>query len=243
MECKDIRKLLSPFVDNELTAHEAFMVAEHLEGCAPCHREMEEIRRFDEQLKTAGRQPLSGIEDLRDGILWRLSPWFAVRRWRGAGAAAAALLFLVIGRQLFSAPSDPEATAFSDALIAETRLQQSQPFSLSWLEPQSVQDLLKQEGLEAVPNLAPAGFHLEGARVCYPLSHPFVQLVYRNRSEEVMLFVSRRWTRSLSGTIKREGFTIVPLGVRAVFLVTKDTLVNFTDTRELAEEEIGALTS
>lgn len=243
MECKDMRKLLSPFIDNELSAHEAFMVAEHLEGCTPCHREMEELRRFDEQLKTAGRRPLSGIEDLRDGIMWRLSPWFWVRRWRGAGAAAAALLFLVIGRQLFSAPSDPEATAFSDALIVETRLQQNEPFSLSWLEPQSVQDILKQEGLGAIPNLAPAGFHLEGARVCYPLSHPFVQLVYRNRNEEVMLFVSRRWTRSLSGTIEREGFTIVPLGVRAVFLVTKESLVNFADTRELAEEEIGALTS
>jgi anti-sigma factor RsiW len=243
MECKDIRKLLSPFVDNELSAHEAFMVAEHLEICAPCHREMEDIRRFDEQLKTAGRAPASGIEDLRAAITWRLSPWFWVRQWRGVGATVAALFFLVIGRQLFSAPSDPEATAFSEALIAEMQMNTSQLFSLAWLDPQSMHDVLKQEGLVEIPNLAPAGFHLEGARICYPLSHPFVQLVYRNRNEEVTLFVSRRWTRPLSGITKRDGFTIVPLGIRAVFLVTKDSLVNFTDTRELAEEEISALST
>lgn len=243
MDCKDIRKLLSPFVDNELSAHEAFMVAEHLETCAPCHREMEDIWRFDEQLKAAGNMPLPGVEDLRATISWRLSPWFWVRRWRGVGATIAALLFLVIGRQLFSAPSDPEATAFSDALIAEMQLNTTQPFSQAWLDPQSLQDVLKQEGLAEIPNLAPAGFHLEGARICYPLSYLFVQLLYRNRSEEVTLFVSRRWTRSLSGITKREGFTIVPLGMRAVFLVTKESLDNFTDTRELAEEEINALSS
>lgn len=243
MECKDFRKLLSPFVDNELTAHEAFIVAEHLEVCAPCHREMEEIRHFDEQLKVASRTPQPGFEDIHAAIMWRLSPWFWVRRWRSAGATIAALLFLVIGRQLFSAPSDPEATAFSNALITETQLNILQPFSLPWIDPQSLQDILKQEGLSDVPNLAPAGFHLEGARICYPLSQPFVQLVYRNRNEEVTLFVSRRWTRPLSGIAKREGFTIVPLGIRSVFLVTKESLVNFVDMRDLAEEEIGALST
>ena len=243
MECKDIRKLLSPFVDNELGAHDAFTVAEHLEECPPCQREMGELRRFDERLKTAGRVPVEGINEVRAAVLAMLSPWTWVRRWRSIGAAAAMLLFLVVGRQLFSAPTDPEAAAFGDALIAEVQLNTTQPFSLSWLDPQSLQDVLRREGLTDIPNLAPAGFHLEGARVCYPLSHLFVQLVYRNRSEEVSLFVSRRWTRSLSGISKQEGFTIVPLGIRAVFLIGKESLENFADTRQLAEEEIDALST
>jgi anti-sigma factor RsiW len=243
MDCKDIQKLLTPFVDNELSAHESFMVAEHVETCSPCHREMEDMRRFDDQLRAAGRVPLPRVEELRAAITWRLSPWFLVRRWRSVGAAAAALFFLVIGKQIFSAPADPEATAFSEALVAEMRLTVANPFSLSWLDPQSVQDILKQEGLAETPNLAPVGFHLEGARICYPLSHPFLQLMYRNRSEEVTLFVSRRWTRSLSGLTKKDGFTIVPLGLRAVFLVTKESLLNFVDLRDLAEEEISALST
>ncbi|MCS6926309.1 MAG: hypothetical protein NZ578_10470, partial [Candidatus Binatia bacterium] len=93
------------------------------------------------------------------------------------------------------------------------------------------------------PSLAPAGFHLEGARICHPLGRLFVQLVYRNRSEEISLFISRRWARPLPGVYKHDGFTIVPLGIRAVFLVSKDSLENFADVRALAEEEIAALSA
>ena len=153
------------------------------------------------------------------------------------------LFSIVVGRQIFSAPSDPETTAFSEALITEVRLNSNQPFSLTWLDPRSLQDVVHQEGLEELPNLAPAGFHLEGARICNPLSHLFLQLVYRNQNEEVSLFVSKRWTRPFSGIVKRDGFTIVPLGIRAVYLVTKESLVNFGDMRELAQEEIDALST
>ena len=243
MECKEFQKLLSPFIDNELGAHDAFMVAEHLEVCIPCHREMETLRRFDERLKMAGRLPVEGIEEFRLRTLDLISPWGWVRRWRGLGAAAAVFLFLIVGRQLFSAPSDPETTAFSESLISEVQLNINQPFLLPWLDPHSLQNVLRQEGLKEIPNLAPAGFHLEGGRVCNPLGRSFIQLVYRSRNEEVSLFVSRRWDRPFSGIVKRDGFTIVPLGIRAVFLVTRDSLPNFVDTRQLAEEEINALSS
>jgi len=243
MECKDIKKLLSPFVDDELRAYDAFTVAEHLEVCSACQREMEVLRRLDERLKTAGRAPVEGVEEFRAHLLALFSPWAWARRWRGVGAAAAVFLFLVVGRQLFSAPADPEVVAFSDALVAEMQQNMTRPFSLAWLDPQSTKDVLHQEGLAHLPNLGPVGFHLEGARVCYPLGQVFVQLVYRNQSEEVSLFVSRRWTRSLSGVSKHEGFTIVPLGIRAVFLVGKESLDNFVDVRQLAEEEVDALTT
>src|SRR5215203_3207901 len=115
---------------------------------------------------------------------------------------------------------------WTTTLFCAVQLNINQPFSLPWLDPQSLQNVLRQEGLNEIPNLAPAGFHFEGGRVCNPLSRSFIQLVYRNRNEEISLFVSRRWDRPFSGTIKREGFTIVPLGIRAVFLVTKDSLPN-----------------
>ena len=243
MECKDIQKLLSPFIDNELGAQDGFLVAEHLDICPSCLREMETMRDLDEQLKQIGRTLIEGTEEMHARILESITPLPWIRRWRMAGIAAAVLLSLVVGRQIFSAPSDPETTAFSEALIAEVQLNSNQPFSLTWLDPQSLKDVLRQEGLEDVPNLAPAGFHLEGARLCNPLSYMFLQLVYRNRNEEVSLFVSKRWTRPFSGVVKREGFTIVPLGIRAVYLVTKESLVNFADMRELAQEEIDALST
>jgi hypothetical protein len=160
-----------------------------------------------------------------------------------AGVAAAVFFSLIIGRQIFSAPSDPETAAFSEALISEVQLNIHQPFSLTWLDPQSLQNVLREEGLEEVPNLAPAGFHLEGARICNPLSQLFLQLVYRNQHEEVSLFVSKRWNRPFSGTVKRDGFTIVPLGIRAVYLVTKESIRDPVGIRQVAEEEINALST
>jgi anti-sigma factor RsiW len=243
MDCKDIQKLLSPFIDNELGARDSFAVAEHLETCPSCLHEMEAMRDLDEQLKQAGQTPIDNTEEIRVRILESISPVTWLRRWRMAGIAAAVLFSLVAGRQIFSAPSDPETTAFSEALITEVQLNSNQPFSLTWLDPHSLKDVLHQEGLEEIPNLAPAGFHLEGARICNPLSHLFLQLVYRNQNEEVSLFVSKRWNRPFSGIVRRDGFTIVPLGIRAVYLVAKESLINFVDTHELAKEEIDALST
>src|SRR4051812_16715459 len=112
MECKDIQKLLSPFVDNELGAQDAFTVAEHLEVCSVCLREMEVIREIDAQLKQVGQTPIDGVEELRTRIFAAISPIPWIRRWCVAGIAAAVLFSLVVGRQLFSAPADPETAAF-----------------------------------------------------------------------------------------------------------------------------------
>ena len=124
MECREIRKLLSPFVDNELGAHDAFAVAEHLEACVPCQREMQHLRRLDERLKVAGLASVEGVDGVRTDILTMLSPWVWVRRWRGVGVAVAALLFLVVGRQLFSAPNPAAPLKF---VSPEERLTVEQP--------------------------------------------------------------------------------------------------------------------
>jgi anti-sigma factor RsiW len=243
MECKDIQKLLSPFVDNELGAQDSFIVAEHIDFCPACFREMEAIQQLDARLRLIGRTPVDGIEDLQVRILERISPITWLRRWRVAGIAAAVLFSIVLGRQIFSAPSDPEIAAFSEALIHEFQLNINQPFSLTWLDPESLQNVLHQEGLEELPNLAPAGFHLEGARICNPLSHLFLQLVYRNQHEEISLFVSKRWDRPVAGIVKRAGFTIAPLGIRAVYLVTKESIHDPVGLRQVAEEEVNALST
>ncbi len=243
MECREIQKLLSPFVDNELGASDTFTVAEHLDACEVCQRELKAIQQLDERLHKASRVPIEGTDELRESILSLFSPWTRASRWRGVGAAAAALLFLVLGQQLFSAPYDPEARAFSDALVEETLLNDDSIFSLAWLDTTSLTDVIRQEGLTDIPNLSPAGFHLVRSRVSRPLGQVFVQLVYRQRSEEVSIFVSRRWKRSLAGISQREAFTIAPLGIRAVFLVVKGSLSNFVDVHQLAEEEISALST
>ncbi len=243
MDCKEIHKLLSPFLDNELSARDTFPVAEHLDTCPECQQELTAMQQLDTRLREAGHRPVGGTDELHASVMALCSPRTWNRRWRGLGVAAAAILFLVIGQQLFSAPYDPEARAFSGALTHEIWLNDNSTFSLPWLDPDSLKNILRQEGLTEIPNLSPVGFHLVRARVSRPLRQVFVQLVYRRRSEELSIFVSRRWKRSLSGISHRDGFTIVPLGIRAVFLVSKDRPPNFPDIHQLAEEEINALSA
>ena len=242
MDCRETQKLLSPFLDNELSACDTFSVAEHLDACSACRQELEAMQQLDARLKEAGHSSVEVSDTLRDAVIALGRPWTWIRRWRGVGVAAA-ILFLVIGQQLFSAPYDPEARAFSSALVHETWLNDNSTFSLPWLDPDSLEEVLRQEGLTDPPNLSPVGFHLVRARVCRPLRQVFVQLVYRRRTEEISIFVSRRWKRSLSGIGHQDGATIVPLGIRAVFLVSKDRPLNFSDIHQLAEEEINALSA
>ncbi len=243
MDCREIHKLLSPFLDNELSARDTFPVADHLDACPACQQELQDMQQLDMRLKEAGQSPVEVSDKLRDSVIALGAPWTWLRRWRGVGVAAAAILFLVVGQQLFSAPYDPEARAFSRALVHETWLNDNSTFSLPWLDPDSLKDVLRQEGLLDSPNLSPVGFHFVRARVSHPLRQVFVQLVYRRRAEEVSIFVSRRWKRSLPGISQRDGFMIVPLGTRAVFLVSKERLPNFSDIHQLAEEEINALSA
>lgn len=243
MDCRAMQKLLSPFLDNELSARDTFSVAEHLDACLACQQELEAMRQLDEHLKEAGHSPVEVSATLRDTVIALGGPWTWLRRWRSVGVAAAAILFLVIGQQLFSAPYDPEARAFSSALVHETWLNDNSTFSLPWLDPDSLKEVLRQEGLLDPPNLSPVGFHLVRARVSRPLRRVFVQLVYRRRTEEISIFVSRRWKRSLSSISHRGRVTIIPLGIRAVFLVSKDRPPNFSDIHQLAEEEISALSA
>ena len=157
---------------------------------------MAAMQRLDTRLREAGHRPVGGTDELRASVMALCSPQTWDRRWRSLGVTAAAILFLVIGQQLFSAPYDPEARAFSGALTHEIWLNDNSTFSLPWLDPDSLKDVLRQEGLTEIPNLSPVGFHLVRARVSRPLRQVFVQLVYRQRSEEISIFISRRWKRS-----------------------------------------------
>jgi hypothetical protein len=244
MECREVQKLLIPFADNELDVHNSFTVAEHLDQCPTCLRDFEVQRKLDNALRAVGQTPLEGVEEFRQVLRQRLvrKPW--PRRWLGLGIAAVAVLLLTMGHQNFSADSaGPEASAFCLALVAEQK-NAGQLLTLPWLrDPEKIRDLLRREGLMDIPNLGPAGFHLDRARVSRPLGYTFIRLVYHRGRQEICLFVSRRWSRPLIVPWTGEGLSIIPLGVRAVFLAVPGSLPDLTEVRQLAEEEVNTLTA
>jgi hypothetical protein len=119
---------------------------------------------------------------------------------------------LVLGKQLFSAPDDPKPL-LSEA-PSEMQLNINQPFSFL-ARPTKYARYPETRRTRGGPESRSGRLHLEGARICYPLSYPFLQLVYRNRSEEVTL-LSRAGGSCARASPEKMGSQLSP-GIRAVF--------------------------
>ncbi len=115
-ECKKAAKLLDAFLNNELSAESAQVVAEHVESCADCAREVDERSGLRSRVKGAlGTQQSSAVEarlrsrireEAERGSLWG---------WRMPLAAAAVVLIRVISiSQWGFAPREAWRTAVAD---------------------------------------------------------------------------------------------------------------------------------
>lgn len=122
--CEEILPLLYPWLDDELGAERAALVAAHLEACPECSGRAAAERRFLERVREAGREAapadlrtrvetiLSGGEASRDrdpAVVPIRPGW---RRWLVPAMAAAAVLLLVL-RPWGGAPPVARAASFA----------------------------------------------------------------------------------------------------------------------------------
>jgi hypothetical protein len=55
MKCREVRGLLSPYLDGVVTGNEMQALREHLDGCAGCMRDYQGLRRTQQLLMSVGR--------------------------------------------------------------------------------------------------------------------------------------------------------------------------------------------
>jgi anti-sigma factor (TIGR02949 family) len=122
--CEEIQPLLYPWLDEELGAERAALVAAHLEACPECGRRAAAERRFLERVCDAGRETAPAdlrarIEQImaggdadqgRDRAVAPVRPGW--RRWWVPAVAAAAVLLLVL-RTWGGAPQAARAASFA----------------------------------------------------------------------------------------------------------------------------------
>ena len=136
MNCRRIRKMISPYIDDELSPGRRATVAMHLLGCEECRKEMEETRALHELFASAERSPapygfatrvaaqLQG-QEAREGLWARLSAHAVVVRCIEVAFACAVLIIgIMSGSRLVS----QEGPARGSADIRTT-------FSLDVFEP------------------------------------------------------------------------------------------------------------
>ncbi|MFQ6093644.1 MAG: zf-HC2 domain-containing protein [bacterium] len=145
MRCSSVRKLLSPYVDGELSEGRLRRVRDHLSRCGACRSELKALRTLDalsrEALaqepsepywasflprlhrKMAASPPQSSWEKahnfIRD-LLFPSSPWL-----KTAGAVASVMLILIVGRALIRSGGDEKILSVPAEDVPKKRTEQS----------------------------------------------------------------------------------------------------------------------
>lgn len=96
MDCRTCQSLLSPYIDDQLLARDAWLVHTHLVRCVGCTEQLTSLLGALQLLRSLPR--LAPTHDPWEAIAFTLRreglirPWYARRRPLGAAAVAAALL-------------------------------------------------------------------------------------------------------------------------------------------------------
>lgn len=72
MRCRQAKKLLSPYLDGELSEQEKVALEEHLQDCFACQAELESLRKLSEGLKGIYRQ-VKAPPDFLDRVMARIA--------------------------------------------------------------------------------------------------------------------------------------------------------------------------
>ena len=71
VECKQIKKLLQLYIDNDLTSYEKQMVEGHLKGCFACRTELNALSSTVKMLKSFPK--ISPPPDFTEKVMSRIS--------------------------------------------------------------------------------------------------------------------------------------------------------------------------
>ncbi len=127
MNCKEVRKWMSPYLDSELGSTKTFEVSEHLRDCTECTARFEAERRTDDLIRTRLAADIAMPAQLWRRLSHDLTAPSWVRRLREARnyLAVAACLMLALAASLVYWPQ---------------RSSQTQPWIVSRLVAQVPQD-------------------------------------------------------------------------------------------------------
>lgn len=101
MKCNEIKKLLNPYIDNELSEEDTNRVKIHLQECIDCAEETSELDKVRQMIHELPRlkAPIELVEKVRDRIVNVKQPEVSIflrYRWVIGSFASAAAVFLLV---------------------------------------------------------------------------------------------------------------------------------------------------
>jgi len=204
MTCREVRRFIYPFLDNELTASETLEIQEHLERCPLCRAKCE-VERKIRALSRKGREE-EAPPHLWPAILGRLQAAperLSLRRrwalltptWRLAAALVAALLLVLAGLPLLNLSPPDQATALAQAIIGDHDRFAIQPVSLQRISPGTgaaatwFAGKLPYADRIRLPDPAELASTLLGVRLCLIEGTEGANLVFEQRGHRISYYV------------------------------------------------------
>jgi len=180
----------------------------HLQHCAVCARETEQVRLYDDLLREAFVEQRLDTRELRARVQHQIST-FGIRRsvhFRQplylTSVAALVLLAICAGITYFALPYFSSETVYTSAADDHfEEVVQRAPLEGWRATPFEIEGLAKKElgDPDIISKLAPGEYTLVRARVCDLAGERYVHLVYENQRREISIYVRHKGSE-LPGT-------------------------------------------
>lgn len=207
IDCGEVRELLNPYADDELTTAEREAVRKHIDCCADCRKAFDNLQALTSRLRAVGTlaMPLdlrSRVQASIDRTARGNAPTAAWRKYGMLAASHAAVAMLcaaitmwLVGRQDLQATMTRDLVASHVRSILAGPLVQVASSDTHTLKPWLV---TKVPFAADVIDLTGQGFPLRGARVEYVLGQSAAALVYERRNHRINVLVVRATGMTLS---------------------------------------------
>lgn len=215
MTCDESKTLLSALLDDELDRARRDEIRSHLETCAFCSEELDDLRRVGEAIRAAA--PLvSAPAHLRDNIRFALRGAQVLERrrraprWTRWGAVAAGIvLFAALGSTPLLVNARNQRRALAEEIVsAHQRALAGREMDVISTDRHTVKPWFNGR-LPFSPPVADhsaEGFPLEGGRLDYLKTRPVAALVYRRRLHRIDVFVWPAEGETPPARFDRNGF-------------------------------------
>jgi len=216
MTCRETKNLLNAYVDGELDSTGSLGVEKHIQGCASCLTEVENLHALASAIRN-GALRFKAPQRLKRNVAAAVraaNPGArrTIFNWRWASAVAAAVLNVVVSIQ-WTKPSN-ETLLVNDIISSHVRsMMVNHITDVASSDSHTVKPWFggKLDYSPPATDLTEKGFRLIGGRLDYLDNRPVAALVYQRNQHFINLFV---WPSNNTGIrqedqLTRQGYNLI----------------------------------
>jgi anti-sigma factor RsiW len=215
MTCRETKNLLNAYVDGELDSAGSLGVEKHVQGCASCLTDAENLHALALAIENGGLR-FTASQRLKTNVQAALreanpAPTRSIFNWRWGSAVAAAVLIVVVSMQWLK-PS--QETLMNEIVSSHVRSMMANHITdVASSDRHTVKPWFsgKLDYSPPVKDLTDQGFRLLGGRLDYVDSRPVAALVYQRSQHLINLFVwpSNNIVTKQEDQLTRQGYNLI----------------------------------